>query len=186
MALATPRSWVRFPGKARADKNVETVTWMQCKSLWIKASAKCINVNVKLHIHTLETSETYFTSCKREIDRSLFKNLDLLRHTFSMQTQNLTYANRLGWFHNTRQLPWNAYVCVYADNYPNLQTLDFSQMSFFSLPQPLLLCIVPLSKLHLSESKQRQRFGKRTIMFVLIYGMRRVCVDLLVYFEWFR
>ncbi len=39
------RSWVRFPGKARADKNVETVTWMQCKSLWIKASAKCINVN---------------------------------------------------------------------------------------------------------------------------------------------
>ncbi len=46
MALATPRSWVRFPGKARADKNVKTVTWMQCKSLWIKASAKCINVNV--------------------------------------------------------------------------------------------------------------------------------------------
>ncbi len=38
MALATPRSWVRFPGKARADKNVKTVTWMQCKSLWIKAS----------------------------------------------------------------------------------------------------------------------------------------------------
>ncbi len=24
----------------------KTVTWMQCKSLWIKASAKCINVNV--------------------------------------------------------------------------------------------------------------------------------------------
>ncbi len=44
MALATPRSWVRFPGKARADKNVKTVTWMQCKSLWIQASAKCINV----------------------------------------------------------------------------------------------------------------------------------------------
>ncbi len=46
MALATPRSWVRFPGKARADKNVETVTRMHCKLLWIKASAKCINVNV--------------------------------------------------------------------------------------------------------------------------------------------
>ncbi len=30
-------------------KNVETVTWMQCKSLWIKASAKCINVNVTHH-----------------------------------------------------------------------------------------------------------------------------------------
>ncbi len=25
----------------------KTVTWMQCKSLWIKASAKCINVNVR-------------------------------------------------------------------------------------------------------------------------------------------
>ncbi len=50
MALATPKSWVRFPGKARADKNVETVTWMQCKSLWIKASAKCINVNVNVNL----------------------------------------------------------------------------------------------------------------------------------------
>ncbi len=26
----------------------KTVTWMQCKSLWIKASAKCINVNVNV------------------------------------------------------------------------------------------------------------------------------------------
>ncbi len=51
MALATPRSWVRFPGKARVDKNVKTVTWMQCKSLWIKASAKCINVNVNVTRH---------------------------------------------------------------------------------------------------------------------------------------
>ncbi len=58
MALATPRSWVRFPGKARADKNVKTVTWMQCKSLWIKASAKCINVkcNVNLQVKTVQNS----------------------------------------------------------------------------------------------------------------------------------
>jgi len=26
------------------------IAWMQCKSLWIKASAKCINVNVKMFI----------------------------------------------------------------------------------------------------------------------------------------
>ncbi len=28
----------------------KTVTWMQCKSLWIKTSAKCINVNVNVCI----------------------------------------------------------------------------------------------------------------------------------------
>ncbi len=27
------------------------ITWMHCKSLWIKASAKCINVNVNIHIY---------------------------------------------------------------------------------------------------------------------------------------
>ncbi len=36
--------WVQFPGKTHADKTF--ITWMYCKSLWIKASAKCINVNV--------------------------------------------------------------------------------------------------------------------------------------------
>ncbi len=66
MALATPRSWVRFPGKARPDKNVETVTWMQCKSLWIKASAKCINVNVShsftVNSETWQNDESYIHS----------------------------------------------------------------------------------------------------------------------------
>ncbi len=36
-----------IPRESKSWSNVETVTWMQCKSLWIKASAKCINVNVK-------------------------------------------------------------------------------------------------------------------------------------------
>ncbi len=36
--------WVQFPGKTHADKTF--ITWMYCKSLWIKASAKCIHVNV--------------------------------------------------------------------------------------------------------------------------------------------
>ncbi len=35
-----------IPRESKRWQNVETVTWMQCKSLWIKASAKCINVNV--------------------------------------------------------------------------------------------------------------------------------------------
>jgi len=35
-----------IPGKARTDKNVNVYLEMQCKSLWIKAYAKCINVNV--------------------------------------------------------------------------------------------------------------------------------------------
>ncbi len=35
-----------IPRESKSWQNVETVTRMQCKSLWIKASAKCVNVNV--------------------------------------------------------------------------------------------------------------------------------------------
>ncbi len=37
MALATPTSWVRFPGNARADKNVKTVTCTE-----IRSGEKCL------------------------------------------------------------------------------------------------------------------------------------------------
>ncbi len=37
-----------IPRESKSWSNVKTVTWMQCKSLWIKASAKCINVNVNV------------------------------------------------------------------------------------------------------------------------------------------
>jgi len=40
---------MEFPGKARTDKNVNDYLEMQCKSLWMKASAKCINVSVNVH-----------------------------------------------------------------------------------------------------------------------------------------
>ncbi len=38
------RSWVQFPVNTYTDN--KCIAWMHCKSLWIKASAKCINVNV--------------------------------------------------------------------------------------------------------------------------------------------
>ncbi len=39
-----------IPRESKSWSNVKkTVTWMQCKSLWIKASAKCINVNVTIN-----------------------------------------------------------------------------------------------------------------------------------------
>ncbi len=37
--------WVQFPGNTHTDKK-KCITRMHCKSLWIKVSAKCINVNV--------------------------------------------------------------------------------------------------------------------------------------------
>ncbi len=37
-----------IPRESKSWFNAETVTWMQCKSLWIKASAKYINVNVNV------------------------------------------------------------------------------------------------------------------------------------------
>ncbi len=53
MSLAMPRSWVWFSGNAWTAKNF--ILWMQCKSVWMKASAKCMNVNAesfnrKLHL----------------------------------------------------------------------------------------------------------------------------------------
>ncbi len=35
---------LHFPGNTHTDK--KCIAWMHCKSLWIKVSAKCINVNV--------------------------------------------------------------------------------------------------------------------------------------------
>ncbi len=37
------RLWVQFPGNTYWQK---CTAWIHCKSLWIKASAKCINVSV--------------------------------------------------------------------------------------------------------------------------------------------
>ncbi len=37
------RLWVRVPGNTHTDE--KCITDCNCKSLWIKASAKCINVN---------------------------------------------------------------------------------------------------------------------------------------------
>ncbi len=47
--------WVTRNGRLYSQGKQElvkckTVTWMQCKSLWIKASAKCINVNVNVNL----------------------------------------------------------------------------------------------------------------------------------------
>ncbi len=47
-ALAAQRLWVRFPGNTCTDKKC-----IACKSLWIKASAKCINVNILYLYHNL-------------------------------------------------------------------------------------------------------------------------------------
>jgi len=56
LVLAMPRSWIRFPGKARTEKNINDYLEMQCKSLWIKASAKC---NVLMY-HWLWAYYTWF------------------------------------------------------------------------------------------------------------------------------
>ncbi len=41
------RSWVQFPGNTHTDN--KCIIWLPCKSLWINASATCINVSVILN-----------------------------------------------------------------------------------------------------------------------------------------
>ncbi len=40
------------PREQHSDKTC--IAWMHCKSLWIKASAKCINVNVNVNLMILK------------------------------------------------------------------------------------------------------------------------------------
>ncbi len=59
--------------ESKSWSKCKTVTWMQCKSLWIKASAKCINVNVNVtggrYLLWLQllycTSWTHAVSCRQ-------------------------------------------------------------------------------------------------------------------------
>ncbi len=40
----------------------KNIAWMHCKSLWIKASAKCVNVNVAVRVRgLLKHSDAYFS-----------------------------------------------------------------------------------------------------------------------------
>ncbi len=81
----------------RKHKYKTCITWMQCKSLWIKASAKCINVNVLIYsVITLMS----FQTCKRfflwwKLKGEFLKNVyaGLLRTIHSdhvCQTSNMT------------------------------------------------------------------------------------------------
>ncbi len=58
---------------------------MQCKSLWIKASAKCINININTYMHGQKNTFIVFIICiyfylicssipKRFFQRFIFKN----------------------------------------------------------------------------------------------------------------
>ncbi len=55
--LAAQRLWVQFPGYTHTDK--KCITRMYCKSLWIKASAKYVNVNMRggLELRTADETE---------------------------------------------------------------------------------------------------------------------------------
>ncbi len=81
----------------RKHKYKTCITWMHCKSLWIKASAKCINVNVLIYsVITLMS----FQTCKRfflwwKLKGEFLKNVHagLLRTIHSdhvCQTSNMT------------------------------------------------------------------------------------------------
>ncbi len=61
------RLWVQFPGNTHTDKRTR-IAWMHCKSLWIKASAECINVNyclVKNYCHARTLSYRHCFSPKK-------------------------------------------------------------------------------------------------------------------------
>ncbi len=46
MVTVPVAQWFQFPGNTHTDEKQYILNALHCKSLWIKASAKCINVNV--------------------------------------------------------------------------------------------------------------------------------------------
>ncbi len=88
-------------------KEQKCIAWMYCKSLWIKASAKCINVYIKRPkcfeiTCTLPDQEKTCLS-NASLNLSLFKDLNPCRHAPLSVTDyekwNLNYRGVVGFIH---------------------------------------------------------------------------------------
>ncbi len=73
------RLWVQFPGNTHTDKKYIAWIALNRKSLWIKASAKCINVSVNMYVFTHLQFCTF---------KMLNKNLNMNGYFFKVQ-QNI-------------------------------------------------------------------------------------------------
>ncbi len=126
LRLQRKRLWVRFPGNTYKKKNV--ITWMQ----WIKASAKCINVNVhtyrliqmtmcKIHIHILSTHSvllyiftvinTHYTPCVH-----ILHYAHIYTHSNMRRCNRLYISHAMSWMciRTTRFFVQLCSVCVYS------------------------------------------------------------------------
>ncbi len=58
-ALGAPITWVWYPGNAMHEL-IKCTPWMQCKTILIKVSSKCINVNESIWNHFLKLKPMTF------------------------------------------------------------------------------------------------------------------------------
>ncbi len=72
-------------------QNKKCLTLMHCKSLWIKASAKCINVNVNMHEKLLKVQCRYW---------SVFFSSELRMSLTTISSSELNFRTRWVWFMN--------------------------------------------------------------------------------------
>ncbi len=119
LALAAQRLWVQFPGITHTDftHTEKCIAWMHCKSLWIKVSAKCINVNVMSFLCIL-----FFCSCCMDSDIPLhlkrFLKLYLYHYSYCHWCEwAFTYPHhsKLYFWTNTKKMPiqFSKYVFEY-------------------------------------------------------------------------
>ncbi len=95
--LAAQRLWVQFPGNTHTDN--KCITWMHCKSLWIKASAKCINVNVNVNLTYIKRSfgpllKLYINRSYITLSKLHILQMFICTQLFSKHTSN--YFSKLG------------------------------------------------------------------------------------------
>ncbi len=85
--------------ESKSWSKCKTVTWMQCKSLWIKASAKCINVNVKACFNLTDWS--VFEAAATDLDElteTVTSYISFCEDMCIPTRTHLTYNNDKPWF----------------------------------------------------------------------------------------
>ncbi len=102
--LHCKRLWVQFTGNTHTD--IKCIAWMLCKSLWIKASAKFINVNVSHASDDSLSTSQHFAVSLGTLKEGYQQSLLFWYHSqlLTMETDITAYQTVLYW---AIPLSWN-------------------------------------------------------------------------------
>ncbi len=117
------------------------IAWMHCKSLWIKESAKCINVNV--NIYNTFTSFFFYQRVQEKQSSSVHRNWEpKFKHPRPHLMHLMKFSFDLGYIfgHYISFKMWNMIIIKNEKLYPNfLIVLYHSILSWRVYGAPIIL-----------------------------------------------